>query len=65
MRRGDKSSRSMVKESMAVAVEPVKISNKENKRMEKRAGLMQEREKRRLTLKEMEEKTYPFLDADV
>ena len=65
MRRGDKSSRSMVKESMAVAVEPVKISNKENKRMEKGAGLMQEREKRRLTLKEMEEKTYPFLDADV
>ena len=65
MRRGDKSSRSMVKESMAVAVEPVKISNKENKRMEKRAGLMQEREKRRLTLKEMEVKTYPFPDADV
>ena len=28
MRRGDKSSRSMVKESMAVTVEPVKISNK-------------------------------------
>ena len=65
MRRGDKSSRSMVKESMAVAVEPVKISNTENKRREKRAGLMQEREKRRLTLKEMEEKTYPFPDADV
>ena len=62
---GDKSSRSMVKESMAVAVESVKISNKENKRMEKRVGLMQEREKRRLTLKEMEEKTYPFLDADL
>ena len=65
MRRGDKSSRSMVKESMAVAVESVKISSKENKRMEKRAGPMQEREKRRLTLKEMEENTYPFLDADV
>ena len=65
MRRGDKSSRSMVKESMAVAVEPVKISNKDNKRMEKRAGPMQKREKRRLTLKKMEEKTYPFLDADV
>ena len=47
-RRGDKSSKSMIKESMA-----------------KRAGPMQEREKRRLTLKEMEEKTYPFPDADV
>ena len=64
-RRGDKSSRSMVKESMAVVVELVKISTKENKRMEKRAGPMQEREKRQLTLKEMEEKTYPFQDADV
>ena len=64
-RRGDKSSRSMVKESMAVAVEPVKISSKDNKRMEKRAGPMQEREKHRLTLKEMEEKTYPFPDADI
>ena len=42
MRRGDKSSRSMVKESMAVAVDPVKISSKENKRMEKRAGPIQE-----------------------
>ena len=64
-RRGDKSSRSMVKESMVIAVEPMKISSKENKRMEKRAGPMLEREKRRLTLKEMEEKTYPFPNADV
>ena len=48
---GNKSSRSMVKESMAVAVEPVKISSKENKRMEKRADPIQEWEKRRLTLK--------------
>ena len=61
----DKSSRSMVKESMAIVVEPMKISSKENKRMEKRTGPMQEREKRRLTLKEMEEKTYPFLDANI
>ena len=50
---------------MAIAVEPVKISSKENKRMEKKAGPMQEREKRQLTLKDMEEKTYPFLNADV
>ena len=50
---------------MVVAVEPMKISSKENKRMEKRACPMQEREKRRLTLKEMEEKTYPFPNADI
>ena len=37
-RRGDKSSRSMVKESMAVAVEPVKISSKENRSEERRVG---------------------------
>ena len=41
-RKGDKSSRSMVKESMVVAVGPVKISSKDNKRMEERAGSMQE-----------------------
>ena len=64
-RRGDKYSKSMVKESIVIAVEPVKISNKENKRMEKRACPMQKQEKCRLTLKEMEEKMYPFLDADV
>ena len=40
-RRGDKYSKSMVKESIVIAVEPVKISNKENKRMEKRACPMQ------------------------
>ena len=53
-RKGDKSYKSMVKESMAIAVEPVKISSKENKRMEKSVGPMQEREKCQLTLKEME-----------
>ena len=55
----------MVKESMAITVEPMKISSKENKRMEQRAGPMQEQEKRRLILKEMEEMTYPFPDVDV
>ena len=50
---------------MAVAMELVKISSIDNKRTERRAGPMQEREKRRLTLKEMEEKTYPFPNADI
>ena len=64
-RRRDKSSKPMVKESMAIAVEPMKISSKENKKIEKSASLMQKREKSRLTLKEMEEKMYLFPDADV
>ena len=34
-RRGDKSSRPMVKESMAFGMEPMKISSKEYKKMEK------------------------------
>ena len=40
IRRGDKSSRPMVKESMAISIEPMKISSKENKRKEKRVGPM-------------------------
>ena len=64
-RRGDKSSRPMVKESMAIVVEPVKISSKENKRTEKMADPMQEGEKLWLTLKETEEKTYLFQNTDV
>ena len=35
IRRGDKSSRPMVKESMAIGMEPMKISSKEYKKMEK------------------------------
>ena len=64
-RSGDKSFRPMVEESMAISMKPVKISCKENKIMEKRASPKQEREMRRLTLKEMEEKPYQFLDVDV
>ena len=41
-RRGNKSPRPIIKESMAIVIEPVKISSKVNKRMEKMASLMQE-----------------------
>uniref|UniRef100_A0A2N9FUH3 Retrotransposon gag protein n=1 Tax=Fagus sylvatica TaxID=28930 RepID=A0A2N9FUH3_FAGSY len=52
------------KESMAIAAKPVGIFAKEKK--EKRTkGPSQERERCRLTLKEMEEKTYPFPNSDV
>uniref|UniRef100_A0A2N9G4P3 Uncharacterized protein n=1 Tax=Fagus sylvatica TaxID=28930 RepID=A0A2N9G4P3_FAGSY len=64
VKKGDKSSKPVIKESMAVAAEPVRISAKEKKE-DRTRGPSQERERRRLTLKEMEEKTYPFPDSDV
>jgi hypothetical protein len=64
VKKGDKSSKPMIIESMAVAAEPVRIFTKEKKE-DRTRGPSQERERRRLTLKEMEEKTYPFPDSDV
>ena len=64
VKKGDKSSKPMIKESMAITAEFVRIFTKEKKE-ERMKGPSQERERRRLTLKEMEEKTYPFLDSDV
>ena len=64
VKKGDKSSKPMIKESMAITTEPVRIFAKE-KKDERMKGPSQERERRWLTLKEMEEKTYPFLDSDV
>ena len=63
-KKGDKSSKPMIKESMVVAAEPIRIFAKEKKE-DRMKGPSQEGERRRLTLKEMEEKTYPFPDSDV
>uniref|UniRef100_A0A2N9FNB6 Uncharacterized protein n=1 Tax=Fagus sylvatica TaxID=28930 RepID=A0A2N9FNB6_FAGSY len=64
VKKGDKSSKPMIKESMTIAAEPVRIFSKEKKE-ERMKGISQERERRWLTLKEMEEKTYSFPDSDV
>jgi hypothetical protein len=64
VKKGDKSTKPMIKESMVVAAELVRIFAKEKKE-DRTRGPSQERERRRLTLKEMEEKTYPFPDSDV
>uniref|UniRef100_A0A2N9G5F2 Uncharacterized protein n=1 Tax=Fagus sylvatica TaxID=28930 RepID=A0A2N9G5F2_FAGSY len=64
VKKGYKFSKPIIKESMAIAAEPVRIFAKEKKK-ERTKGPSQERERRRLTLKEMEEKTYPFPDSDV
>jgi hypothetical protein len=64
VKKGDKSSKPMIKESMAITTEPVRIFAKEKKE-ERMRGPSQERERRRLMPKEMEEKTCPFPDSDV
>ena len=56
-KRGDKYSKSTVEEPLANTTEPIHYK--------KNANLPQEKEWRRPTLKEMEERTYPFPDSDV
>ena len=56
-KRGDKFSKSTVEESLAITTEPIHYK--------KNASLPQEKERRQPTLKEMEERIYPFPDSDV
>ena len=56
-KRGDKYSNSIVEESFAITTEPIHYK--------KNTSLPQEKERRQPTLKEMEERTYPFPDSDV
>ena len=57
--KGNKSSKAMIKESMAITAKPIRIFAKEKKK-ERMKGPSQERERRQLTLKEMEEKNTHF-----
>ena len=50
---------------MTINTTPVKISTRDKKNEVKEDGLIQENERRRFTLKELEEKKYPFPDSDV
>ena len=56
-KRCDKYSKSTVKESLAIITEPIHYK--------KDASLPQEKERHQPTLKEMEERAYPFSDSDV
>ncbi|KAH7846488.1 hypothetical protein Vadar_014552 [Vaccinium darrowii] len=53
------------KESMAANVEPFKISTKPKGRQVEKFAPPQMKERKRLTLKEMQEKVYPFPDSEV
>ena len=64
-KRNDKTSKKPIQESMTINTTPVKISTRDKKKEVKEAGPIQENERRRFTLKELEEKKYPFSDSDV
>ncbi|VVA38898.1 PREDICTED: CCACVL1_17306, partial [Prunus dulcis] len=53
------------KEAMTINTVPVKISTRDKKTEVKRMEPSREVDRRRRTLKELEEKTYPFPDSDV
>ena len=56
-KRGDKYSKSTIEKSLAITTKPIHYK--------KNTSLPQEKERRQPTLKEMEERTYPFPDSDV
>uniref|UniRef100_A0A7N2N597 RNA-directed DNA polymerase n=1 Tax=Quercus lobata TaxID=97700 RepID=A0A7N2N597_QUELO len=65
IRKNDRNAKSNIKDSMNVNPAPIKISTKNVKANEKRPEGGQQRETRRSSLKEWEQKVYPFLDADM
>ena len=65
VRKDDRNVKSNIKDLMNINPAPVKISTRNVKANEKRPEGGQQREMRRLSLKEWEQKVYPFLDADM
>ncbi|KAH7841973.1 hypothetical protein Vadar_000063 [Vaccinium darrowii] len=64
VKKGDKFSKGTTKDSMMVTTAPVKITAKDKKREVKKEFRPVEKDKR-LTLKELQAKKYPFPDSDV
>ena len=64
-KKNDKTSKKPIQESMTVNTTPIKISPRDKKKEVKKARPTQENERRRFTLKELEEKKYHFPDPDV
>ncbi|VVA37242.1 PREDICTED: retrotransposon, partial [Prunus dulcis] len=61
----DKPVKKPTKEAMTINTVPVKISTRDKKKEVRRMEPSREVDRRRCTLKELEEKTYPFSDSDV
>ena len=65
IRKNDRNAKSNIKDSMNVSPAPVKISTRNVKANKKRLEGGQQRETHRSSLKEWEQKVYPFLDANM
>ena len=64
-KENDRNTKSNIKDSMNIKPAPVKISTRNVKANEKRPEGGQQREMRHSSIKEWEQKVYPFLDADM
>ncbi|KAL0433517.1 UNVERIFIED_CONTAM: hypothetical protein Slati_2686000 [Sesamum latifolium] len=65
LKRSEKFTKPNTKESMTIKTAPVKISFNNRKKLEKPEHQRIKNDKRRLTLKELQEKEYPFPDSNV
>ena len=65
VRKNDRNVKGNIKDSMNINPAPVKISTRNVNANEKRPEGGQQQEMRRSSLKEWEQKVYPFLDADM
>ncbi|KAL0427409.1 UNVERIFIED_CONTAM: hypothetical protein Slati_2915700 [Sesamum latifolium] len=65
LKRSEKFTKPNTKESMAIETTPVKISSNNRKKLEKPEDQRMTNDRRRPTLKELQEKEYPFPDSDV
>ncbi|KAL0355653.1 UNVERIFIED_CONTAM: hypothetical protein Sradi_4012200 [Sesamum radiatum] len=63
--RSEKFTKLSTKESMAIKKTPIKISSNNRKKSEKSEDQRVTNDRRRPTLKELQEKEYPFPDSDV
>ena len=61
----DKTLIKLIQKSMMVNMSPIKISARDKKKEVKEVRVTQENDRRRFTLKELEEKKYHFLNSDV
>ncbi|KAL0361041.1 UNVERIFIED_CONTAM: hypothetical protein Sradi_3788600 [Sesamum radiatum] len=65
LKRSEKFTKPSTKESMAIKTAPIKISSNSGKKLEKSEDQRVTNDRRQPTLKELQEKEYPFPDSDV
>ncbi|KAL0413541.1 UNVERIFIED_CONTAM: Transposon Tf2-12 polyprotein [Sesamum radiatum] len=65
LKRSEKFTKPSTKEFMAIKTAPIKISSNSGKKSEKSEDQRMTNDRRRPTLKELQEKEYPFPDSDV